>query len=117
MFSQAGELNKAHRHVCCLTRQTTNQEEVLDPAPQLHLEILVGWSHPAGQTTQNKAHNRVDGEIAHVCDLLWAMGTSKDSGEALEVEIEQAEPNEKDDLMVSRGAHFASWTFPPFRRQ
>lgn len=57
------------------------------------------------------------GEIAHVCDLLWAMGTSKESGEALEVEIEQAEPNQKDDLMVSRGAHFASWSFPPFKGQ
>lgn len=57
------------------------------------------------------------GEIADVCDLLWAMGTSKESGEALEVEIEQAEPNQKDDLMVSHGAHFASWSFPPFKGQ
>ena len=57
------------------------------------------------------------GEIPHICDLLWAMGTSKESGEALEVEIEQAEPNQKDDLMVSRGAHFASWSFPPFKGQ
>ena len=98
--------------------------------------ILVGSSHPgrACPTREWMAHMLVvaigvscrepfgelavlRGEIPHICDLLWAMGTSKESGEALEVEIEQAEPNQKDDLMVSRGAHFASWSFPPFKGQ